>query len=93
MKKIVVALIFAGSLFAGSYQNPYYGNSNNNNNANYEGSSGTQYKYDLSNPSDRMNYNMDLDAQMNDKLNAPVTPGVGLDNSLGQYGGGIQKDR
>lgn len=56
----------------------------------YEGFSGEKYKYDLSNPIDRLDYSIDLDAQMKDKLNMPITPGVEIDRSLGQYGGGVK---
>ena len=31
-------------------------------------------------------------AQINDKLNAPINPSVGLDRNMGQYDGGIQND-
>ena len=55
------------------YNNPY-SNFNSNNDARYEGIPETKYKYDLSNPSDRIDYN--LDAQMNNRLNAPINPGV-----------------
>lgn len=33
----------------------------------YQGLSGTKYQYDLSNPSDRLTYETDLDAQMRDQ--------------------------
>ena len=93
MKRLFFAMSIVGvSLFAGNYgySNPY--SNNNNDDARYEGMSGTKYKYDLSDPVDRMDYSLDLDAQINDKLNAPINPGVGLDRSMGQYGGGIQDD-
>jgi len=60
-----------------------HGSSNNA----YEGSSGARYQYDMSNPSDRLNYGVDLDAQMRDQLS--VDPSRGLDRGLGQFGGGI----
>jgi len=66
------------------YNSQYnYGSSNNA----YEGSSGARYQYDMSNPSDRLNYGVDLDAQMRDQLS--VDPSRGLDRGLGQFGGGI----
>ena len=58
-----------------------------NNGPNYQGSSGTHYQYDLSNPSDQLRYSTDLSAQRNDSLS--VNPGVSLDRGLGQNGGGI----
>jgi len=93
MKRLVLTAVLLGSsLMADNYgyNNPY--SNHNDNDSNYEGSSGTKYKYDLSDPSDRIDYSTDVDAQMNDKLNAPINPGVGLDRSMGQYGGGIQDD-
>jgi hypothetical protein len=59
------------------YGNPQY---------RYEGLSGTKYQYDLSDPSDRIEYQLDLDAQMRDRINP--NPGIQLDRGLGQYGGG-----
>ena len=56
----------------------------------YEGLSGQKYKYDLSDPVDRLNYDMDIDSKMNDKIYAPVTPDVQMDRRMGQYGGGIK---
>ena len=92
MKRLIIATsIIGSSLLAGNYgySNPY---SNNNDDAKYEGTSGTKYKYDLSDPSDKIEYSTDVEAQMNDRLNAPINPGVGLDRSMGQYGGGIRDD-
>ncbi|MFZ1569238.1 MAG: hypothetical protein WAT29_10515 [Thiolinea sp.] len=53
----------------------------------YQGSSGSTYQYDLSNPTDRNNYSIDLDAQRRDQMS--LDPGKILDTGLGQYGGGI----
>ena len=39
---------------------------------------------------DKLNYDLDLKAKMNDELNASITPNVDLDRSIGQYGGGIK---
>jgi tetratricopeptide (TPR) repeat protein len=50
----------------------------------YRGLSGTKYKYDLSNPSDRIMYKVDPSAQIMDSVN----PLVKMDRSMGQYGGG-----
>ncbi len=93
MKKLVLTILLTGcSLMAYDYgySNPY--SNNDQSDSNYEGMSGTKYKYDLSDPSDRIEYSVDVEAQMNDRLNAPINPGVGLDQSMGQYGGGIQDD-
>ena len=56
----------------------------------YQGSSGSKYQYDLSNPSDRNSYSIDLSAQRRDQLD--VSPSRSLDSGLGQYGGGIYND-
>ena len=56
----------------------------------YKGASGQEYQYDLSDPIDKLNYDLDLKAKMNDELNAPITPNVDLDRGLGQYGCGIK---
>lgn len=53
----------------------------------YQSSSGTKYQYDMSNPSDRLNYSIDLDAQMRDKQSIDINRN--LDTGIGQYGGGI----
>ena len=55
----------------------------------YESSTGVRYKYDLSNPSDEIMYEVDPAAQLNDSLN--VDPRVDIDRGLGQYGGGIER--
>ena len=91
MKRLILGLVLVSNcLFAYDYgYSNSYSNSDNDD-ARYEGMSGVKYKYDLSNPIDRVNYSVDIEAQMNDKLNAPINPGVGLDRSIGQYGGGIQ---
>ena len=57
----------------------------------YEGSSGTRYKYNLSEPDDRMKYKTDIDTQLNDKVYMPTKPGVKIDRGLNQYGGGVEK--
>ena len=56
----------------------------------YKGASGQEYQYNLSDPMDKLNYDLDLKAKMNDELYAPITPNVDLDRGLGQYGGGIK---
>lgn len=54
----------------------------------YKGISGTKYKYDLNNPMDKLDYLLDVDAQLNDKLNS-IDPNVQFDKAMGQNGGGI----
>ena len=56
----------------------------------YKGASGQEYQYNLSDPMDKLNYDLDLKAKMNDELYAPITPNVDLDRGLGQYGGGMK---
>ncbi len=58
-------------------------------NNNYESSFGNKYKYDLSNPSDEIMYSVDPAAQLMDGLYKPITPAVGLEESIGQHGGGL----
>ena len=54
----------------------------------HEGISGQKYKYNLRDPSDEINYSIDLDAQMMDKINP--NPLINLDRGLGDYGGGAK---
>lgn len=56
----------------------------------YESSTGTQYEYDLSNPSDRVMYEVDPEAQLRDSID--VNPMRDVDQGLGEYGGGIYDD-
>lgn len=93
MKKIVLGTFFIGCsvmAYDYGYKNPYSNNNYNNNNSEYkyQGSSGTKYKYDLSNPADKIKYSVDVGAQLKDSIN--VNPRVGIDRGMGQYGGGIQ---
>jgi hypothetical protein len=53
----------------------------------YEGSSGNRYQYDLSRPTDRNSYSVDVDAQRRDSMSLDV--GRTMDRLRGQYGGGI----
>lgn len=86
MKNIVIFLYVCGLLLAQDYgyNNGNINNSSKNEEYKYKSSSGTEYKYDLSNPSDKLKYSVDPSAQLRDSVN----PKVGLDRSLGQYGGG-----
>jgi hypothetical protein len=51
----------------------------------YLGSSGSRYRYDLSNPFDRSIYSTDVGAQINDTFSSDRL----LDQGQGQFGGGI----
>lgn len=53
----------------------------------YQASSGTQYRYDLNNPADRVRYGADAIAQTQDSAN----PRVQMDREMGQYGGGAAR--
>lgn len=57
--------------------------------ASYRGQSGTSYQYDLSDPAQRLRYETDPVAQLRDSVS--VDPRRGLDQSIGQYGGGIER--
>ncbi len=52
----------------------------------YKSSTGNNYKYDLNNPSDKLQYSVDPSSQLTDSIN----PMIQMDRSMGQYGGGIQ---
>jgi len=58
----------------------------------YESFSGNRYKYDLSDPGDRIEYKLDIGAQIDDKINMPINPGVKMDQNFNQYGGGLMND-
>ena len=49
---------------------------------------GHKYQYDLSDPVDRQKYRNDPFAQMQNSINPD--PEVGLDRSMGQFGGGAE---
>ena len=53
----------------------------------YESSTGNRYQYDLSDPGDRVEYGVDVDAQMRDDMS--INPTRELDRGLGEYGGGV----
>lgn len=61
----------------------------NNEDTYYKGASGTKYKYDLSNPLDRIRYQTDVNAQLQDRIHMPVTPGISIDRNIGQQGAGV----
>lgn len=58
----------------------------------YESFSGNRYKYDLSDPGDRIDYKLDIGAQIDDKIHMPSNPGVKMDRNFNQYGGGLMDD-
>lgn len=53
----------------------------------YESTYGNTYQYDMSDPSDRIDYSVDIDAQMRDK--SSIEPTRELDQKMGEHGGGI----
>ena len=57
----------------------------------YESSFGNRYEYDLSDPSDRIMYEVDPDAQLRDSID--VNPERDLERGLGEYGGGVLDDQ
>jgi hypothetical protein len=86
MNKILLLVALLLPIYAQAWQNvptPYDTPSTRN----YQSDAGTSYQYDLSDPLDRLDYLLDLDAQMRDQLS--VNPSRLLDRGLGQYGGGI----
>jgi len=60
----------------------------------YIGSSGQKYKYDLSDPIDRISYKTDLSTQFDDKMNQrmdlDIRRNVNFDRSNGQFGAGFK---
>jgi hypothetical protein len=105
MKKIMT-LVSAGLLavapISAMSQNDDYGNEGNDDGygydspydrdqeEGYESSFGNRYEYDLSDPSDRIMYEVDPSAQIRDSID--VNPVRDLERSIGQYGGGVLDD-
>ena len=56
----------------------------------YESSFGNRYEYDLSDPSDRVMYEVDPSAQLRDSID--VNPIRDVERSVGEYGGGVLDD-
>jgi len=54
----------------------------------YESNSGARYEYDMSDPSDQIEYQYDYDAQRRDQMNRN-NPSRQLDRDSGEYGGGF----
>lgn len=80
-----------GSIVNGQCMGTYSDNPNigtrSNENSGYQGSSGSHYQYDLNDPSDKLDYSIDIDAQRRDEMN--LDPGRSIDRGLGENGGGI----
>lgn len=55
-------------------------------NSNYTSSFGSNYQYDLNNQSDKLQYSIDVGAQLRDSIN--INPNRQLESGLGQKGGG-----
>lgn len=55
----------------------------------YRGTSGMEYKYDLSKPQDQTRYGIDPGAQIRDSIS--VDPRRDLDRSMGEIGGGAKR--
>ena len=93
MNSILLILTFntASAGCVGSVVNDTcYGTEDGSESTGYQGSSGSSYQYDMSDPGDRTEYSVDLDAQRRDQMN--VDPGRNIDRGMGQYGGGIYDD-
>ena len=92
MKKLLcVPFIFAASFALA--QDVYVDDSSTSifsDDSRYESNSGTNYQYDLSDPSDTIDYSLDLDAQRRDQ--SSFDPNGQQDRNSGQYGGGIYRD-
>lgn len=67
-----------------STSNSGFGSSNQ---SGYESSSGNRYQYNLSDPGDSIEYELDSSAQRRDRMN--VDPTVDIDRGLNEHGGGI----
>lgn len=55
--------------------------------ANYQGSSGAKYQYDLSKQSDQLRYDVDPSAQLRDEMN-DYRNDISMDRLKGEHGGG-----
>lgn len=85
LKMIIAVAAMTLSLPAFAWNNGY-GNSDNG----YTSSFGNRYQYDLSNPTDRLGYSVDVGAQLRDRMD--LNPSRTLERGLGEYGGGIWED-
>lgn len=89
MKKILLLILILSPLSTNAWDNKKHLNQPEKNRP-YESTMGNKYQYDLSDPVDKMDYSVDLDAQMRDKMN--INPSRELDKGLGEIGGGIFDD-
>ena len=96
---LVTSILFSATSIAGGwdvfgktgkYQKGYKRNYEQQSEYKYRGSSGTRYKYDLSNPGDQIRYELDVGAQIRDEIYMPIKPGVEIDRGLNQWGGGVK---
>ncbi len=89
MKKIL-SIVALTTLATSAYSYDYGYGSQNDSKRGYESSFGNKYEYDLSNPSDRIRYEIDPAAQLMDSID--VNPTRELERGLGQYGAGVYRD-
>lgn len=89
MNSILVAAMIALSTSAMSAERLRTDSPSSDPNYPYRGSSGAEYKYDLSKPADQTRYGIDPGAQIRDSIS--VDPRRDLDRSLGQQGGGARR--
>lgn len=90
LAKVMFLSSIVSYLYAG---NTYYNQSANDNG--YKSNSGNTYQYDLSNPSDRIGYSVDVGAQQRDKYDSMYNnydQHIQKDQRDGQYGGGVYDD-
>ena len=89
MKKVITVFSLA-AIATSAYAYDYDYDYGNNQNSGYESTYGNKYQYDMSDPSDRIDYSVDIDAQMRDRMS--VEPTRRLDRGMDEYGGGIYDD-
>ncbi len=91
MKLILVAatVALASSAFAADRPNSDPYNQRVDPQYPYRGSSGMEYKYDLSKPTDQLRYGVDPGAQLRDSIS--VDPRREIDRGIGQQGGGARR--
>ena len=87
MKYILMIMFVFFLTPAFAWDNSQY-DSYGNKNYTHEGITGQRYKYNLKDPLDELDYRLDLDAQMMDRMNP--NPLIDLDRRLGYYGGGAE---
>jgi len=89
-KKVVGCLlgsaIFVSNAIAGNITWNNIDTGSNDSSSGYESSLGNKYQYDLSKPTDRIQYGVDPAAQLRDSID--VNPTREIEQGIGQYGGG-----